>query len=260
MSPFLGPVSQSLGYDKPNVPHSRDNSNVPTHFSPEALKFLRGLVRNNNRDWFEPRKPVYERELKVPMLALIGEITHAMQAFAPAHVRPPEKCMMRIYRDTRFSADKTPYKRHVAAWWSRDGLGKTSGAGYYISISAKEVVVAAGVYMPERDQLLAIRTYLLDHHAELRRLLNSKKLKSLMHQFEGERLTRPPKGVPKDHPAMDFLLCRQWGVSARLSADVALQPTLSREIIQRFRSAAPVIDLLNAPLVTREVARRKPLF
>lgn len=233
---------------------------VPTHFSPEALKFLRGLARNNTREWFAPRKPLFERELKAPMLALISEITHAMQDFAPAHLRPPQKCMMRIYRDTRFSADKSPYKKRIAAWWSRGGLEKTSGGGYYLAVSAKEVVIAAGVYMPEREQLLAIRTHLLHHHAEMRRLLDGRKLKSLLREFEGSRLTRPPKGFPKDHPAMDLLLCRQWGLSATLPADAALQPTLLREIVQRFRAAAPVVDLLNAPLITRHATERKPLF
>jgi uncharacterized protein (TIGR02453 family) len=233
---------------------------VPTHFSPEALKFLRGLARNNSREWFEPRKPLFEREVKAPMLALITEITHAMEDFAPAHVRPAQKCMMRIYRDTRFSADKSPYKRQVAAWWSRNGLEKTSGGGYYLAVSAKQVVIAAGVYMPEREQLFAIRTHLLDHHAELRRLLQSKKMKSLMREFEGERLTRPPKGFPKDHAAMDLVLCRQWGISATLPAEAALKPTLLREVLQRFRAAAPVVELLNAPLVSRPAMKRKPLF
>jgi uncharacterized protein (TIGR02453 family) len=75
-----------------------------THFTPEALKFLRGLARHNDRAWFEPRREIYERELKLPMLALIDEINHAMEDFAPEHIRLPHKAMFRIYRDTRFDA------------------------------------------------------------------------------------------------------------------------------------------------------------
>ena len=141
------------------------------HLRPEGLAFLRNLARNNDREWFTPRKAVYEAELKEPMLAIIRKVTDAMMDFAPAFVRPAEKCLFRIYRDTRFSANKLPYKTHVAAWWSHQGLEKTSGAGYYFHISAKEVVVAAGAYMPEKDQLAAIRHWLLDHHAEFRKLL-----------------------------------------------------------------------------------------
>ena len=152
------------------------------------------------------------------MLALIETVNHAMEDFAPAHLRPPQKCMMRIYRDIRFSSDKRPYKSHVSAWWSRAGLEKTSGGGYYMHVSPDEVLIAAGVYMPEREQLLAIRRYLAVHHVEVRRLLNDRKLRRTMESFSGVPLTRAPKGFPKDHPAMDLLLCRQWGVEATLAS------------------------------------------
>src|ERR1700755_1894744 len=139
---------------------------APPYLNQEAMKFLRGLKRNNDREWFEARRAVFERELKKPMLAIIERVTDAMTEFAPAHVRPAQKIMMRIYRDTRFSADKTPYKTHVSAWWTRTGLEKTSGGGYYFHISPAEVLVAAGIYMPEREQLLAIRMQLLEYHKE----------------------------------------------------------------------------------------------
>ncbi len=100
-----------------------------TYFSGDALKFLRGLKKNNDREWFGERKDVYEKQLKAPMLALIDDVNHAMLEFAPEHVRPAQKIMMRIYRDIRFSKDKRPYKHHVSAWWVRDGLQKTSGGG-----------------------------------------------------------------------------------------------------------------------------------
>jgi uncharacterized protein (TIGR02453 family) len=116
-----------------------------TQFSNEALKFLRGLKKNNDREWFGERKDVYERLLKAPMLALIDEVNHAMLEFAPEHVRPAQKIMMRIYRDIRFSKDKRPYKNHVSAWWVRDGLQKTSGGGFYLQVSSTEVLIAAGV-------------------------------------------------------------------------------------------------------------------
>ena len=222
---------------------------MATHFSNEGLKFLRGLKRNNDRTWFDARKSVYERELKAPMLAVIAAVNDAMVEFAPENVRAPQKAMMRIYRDIRFSRDKSPYKTQVAAWWAREGLEKTSGGGYYFSVSATEVTIAAGVYMPEREQLLAIRRHLVEHHAELRGLLAGKKLKAQLSEFEGLRLTRPPKGFAGDDPAMDLLLCRQWGVAAHLPAEEATKPTLVRTIVERFRLAAPVVKLLNAPLL-----------
>jgi uncharacterized protein (TIGR02453 family) len=234
---------------------------MATHFSNEALKFLRGLKRNNDREWFQARKGVYERELKLPMLALIGEVNDAMVGFAAENVQAPQKAIMRIYRDIRFSPDKRPYKIHQSAWWARAGLEKTSGGGFYFHLSGTELVIAAGVYMPEREQLLAIRRYLVEHHAELRGLLAGKKLRSLLHEFDGQKLTRPPKGFSAEDPAikaaMDLLVCRQWGVSATLPAERATKPTLLKEIVERFKVAAPVVALLNAPLAARP---KRPLF
>jgi uncharacterized protein (TIGR02453 family) len=230
---------------------------MPTHFSPEALKFFRGLKRNNDREWFNARKATYEQEIKAPMLALIAEINEAMLKFAPDNVRLPQKALFRIYRDTRFSPDKRPYKSHQGAWWARTGLEKTSGAGFYFHIAPDEVMVAADCYMPEREQLLAIRRYLAEHYAEYRRIASGKKLRSVLNEFDGMPLTRPPKGFPADHPAIDLLRCRQWGVSAKLPASVAISPALFKEIVKRFEAAAPMVELLNTPLVPKP---RKPLF
>ena len=235
------------------------------HFSPAALRFLRALKRNNDRDWFNARKDVYEQELKAPMLALIGSLNDALADFAPEHVRPPAKCMMRIYRDIRFSHDKRPYKTHIAAWWARAGLEKTSGAGFYFDLSGTHLTVAAGVYMPEREQLLAIRRHLLEHHAEyraaLKKIAAARRPASLaaapMISLDPARLTRAPKGFPSDHPAADLILQRQWGVSSTLSADAALDPALAHEIAARFRLAAPLVAYLNAPL---RVRTREPIF
>ena len=107
--------------------------------------------------------------------------------------------------------------------------------------------------MPEREQLLAIRRHLAEsgagQHKQLRTLLAGKKLKSKLQQFEGHRLTRPPKGFDPSDPAMDLLLCRQWGIAARLPAETATTPALLKEIVDRFRLAAPIVALLNQPLV-----------
>jgi uncharacterized protein (TIGR02453 family) len=225
-----------------------------THFQPEALKFLSGLAKHNDREWFEPRREIYQRALKEPILALIDEISEAMESFAPEHVRPPHKIMMRIYRDIRFAKDKRPYKRHVSAWWARRGMEKTSGGGFYLHIHPEEVLVSAGVYMPEREQLLAIRRYLSEHHEEYR-ALHKKIVKAKgmsMVQIDSALMTRMPKGFAKDDPADELLRARNWGVHARLPATLAEEPVLLREIVKRFKLAAPLVEMLNAPLVREE--------
>ena len=230
------------------------------HFNPEALRFLRGLEKNNDRAWFNERKAVYEAELKEPMLAVIRKVTDAMMEFAPNHVRPAEKSLFRIYRDTRFSHDKRPYKNHVAAWWTHMGMDKTSGAGYYFQVGPKGVVVAAGAYMPEKEQLAAIRHWLLDHHAEFRALLNKPAVRKTFTIFDGEALTRPPKGFPQEHPAMDLIKCKQWALRTELPAETALQPNFAQTIIKHFKLLAPFVDALNTPIAASLAPKKRVLF
>lgn len=220
--------------------------------------FLRQLARNNRREWFNPRKPVFQQHLREPMIALIAALLDNMAEYAPIFLRQPEKCMMRIYRDTRFSADKTPYKRNVAAWFAAGGLEKTSGAGFYFHLAKDEVVVAAGCYMPDREQLHKIRLHLLEHHSELRRLLNAPAIKRNFTRFEGLELTRAPKGFPAEHPGMDLIRCRQWGIGATLPAEIATTDALFREISRRFRLAAPIVQLLNGPLLAHTLGSTQP--
>jgi uncharacterized protein (TIGR02453 family) len=235
-------------------------SNALPCLRPEALTFLRNLARHNDREWFTPRKATFEAELKEPMLAILRKVTDAMTTFAPAFVRPAEKSLFRIYRDTRFSNNKLPYKTHVAAWWSHQGMDKTSGAGYYFQIDAKEVIVAAGAYMPEKEQLAAIRHWLLDNHKQFRALLKKPAVRRTFAEFEGNSLTRPPKGFPCDHPALDLIQCRQWGLSTTLPAAEALKPGFAALLIKHFKLAAPVVDALNTPIAATMGPKRKVLF
>lgn len=233
---------------------------VVPYFRPEALTFLRNLARNNDREWFQPRKSVFDAELKEPMIAIVRKITDAMLDFAPSHVRPAEKSLFRIYRDTRFSNDKRPYKTHIAAWWSHTGLEKTSGAGYYFHVSAKEFVIAAGAYMPEKDQLAAIRHWLLDNHEEFRKLIQKPAVRKTFTEFDGNALTRPPKGFPPDHPAIDLIKNRQWGLSVTLPAQDALDKNIAATVIRHFRLAAPLVDALNTPIAATLAPKKKVLF
>ena len=259
---------------------SRKSSSAPSasaqpHLRKEGIAFLRAMIRANNgdpvvaREWFQGKKAVYEAELKEPMLAIIRHITDAMPDFAPDHVRPAEKSFFRIYRDTRFSNDKRPYKDHVAAWWSHTALEKTSGAGFYFHVSPKEVVVAAGAYMPEKDQLAAIRHWLVESHAEFRKLLDKPAVKKAFTVFEGNALSRPPKGFPselngKPHPALDLIRCRQWGLSATLPVEAALETGFAKGIARHFKLAAPLVAALNTPIAASleesRPARRPVLF
>ena len=222
------------------------------------MRFLKGLKTHNDRTWFNDRKAVYEDQVQAPWLAMLDEVNHALAEFAPDYVRPARKAAMRIYRDIRFSPDKRPYKTHVAAWWSTTTTERANGGGFYTQVSPEEVIVAAGVYQPSPDQLLAIRRYLQQHHAEVRSLLADDALRALLPDLDSNPLTRMPKGFPPNDPAAELLLCRQWALSAKLSDKLALTPSLVPEIVTRFRAAAPLVSLLNSPLSMK--TPRKSVF
>jgi uncharacterized protein (TIGR02453 family) len=238
---------------------------MSTHFTPETMKFLRGLKKNNDREWFEARRDIFERSVKAPMLALIEEINAKLEDFAPDHVRPANKVAMRIYRDIRFSKNKAPYKTQAGAWWARRGMEKTSGGGIYMHVNPNEVLLAAGVYMPEREQLLKIRTWMSENHTDYRKLL--KKAMSGSAGFTGieaDALTRMPKGFAADDPADELLRAKNWGVHVSLPAELALQPTLSAELVKRIKIAMPLVDALNGAILAgvdrRDERLRRPIF
>lgn len=143
-------------------------------FSPQALTFLRSLKRNNRREWFQPRKAQYESLIKLPMLELVGCLNEEFARFAPNYVVPPQKAIYRIYRDTRFSKDKTPYKTHISAIFPRYTAVKREGAVFYFHFTESELLIFGGVYMPEPEELLAYRTLLQERYQELEAIVADK--------------------------------------------------------------------------------------
>jgi uncharacterized protein (TIGR02453 family) len=224
-------------------------------FPPEALPFFRSLERNNRREWFQPRKQIFDEKVRGPMAELVEALNAAMMEFAPAYVREPAAAIYRIYRDTRFSPDKTPYKTHVAAIFPRHGFAKHACAGFYFSVSHKEIEVAGGVYMPAAGELRAIRLHMLEHHEQFRALAGDRRLRALMGELQGEQLTRPPKGFPKDHPAEDLVRYKQWLWFVTLEPQLVTTGKLFTELVKRFRVLAPLMEFLNAPL---NGAKKKP--
>jgi uncharacterized protein (TIGR02453 family) len=212
-------------------------------FPPEAIKFLKGLEKNNTRDWFQPRKEIFETTLKRPMLEFVEEINAELLKFAPEHITEPKKAVYRIYRDTRFSKDKTPYKTHLGAIFPRRGLGKDSGAGYYFHVSSKGVGVACGAYGPGPEQLLKIRRFIAENPKLLRREIK------WMGSIQGTTLKRVPKGFDCEHPAVDLIKMKQWYWWVELDLALATSPKLKGEIAKRFRAVAPMVELLNRPLL-----------
>ncbi len=223
-------------------------STVFPGFPAEAMSFFRGLARHNNREWFLPRKPVFEEHVKLPMHRLVEAVNTSMKSFAPDYMTEPSRAVYRFYRDTRFSKDKTPYKDHIAASFNHRALAGKGAAGYYFAVSHKDFAVGGGVYMTLPETLLAIRQHLAENHREFRRIIQGRTLRQLLGEIQGEQLSRVPKGFCADHPAADLLRYKQFLFYIELPAEIATTPEVHREIVKRFRAMAPFLEFLNGAL------------
>ena len=229
-------------------------------FSPEAISFLRALKCNNRREWFQPRKEKYETLIKTPMLEFVGCMNEELARFAPAYVTPPAKAVYRIYRDTRFSPDKTPYKTHIAAIFPHHSAVKREGAVFYLHFTEKELLAFAGVYSPDRDELLAYRTLLQQNHEEFAAILKSKSLRKIVGELQGEQLSRMPKGFPVDHPAESLLRRKQWYLESTLDIGLLTAPRVVPELAKRFAVMAPMVEFLNRPFSQKEKRKKMPFM
>jgi uncharacterized protein (TIGR02453 family) len=180
--------------------------------------------------------------------------------FAPEYITPPQKALYRIYRDTRFSKDKTPYKTHVSAIFPRHTAVKREGSVFYFHFTEKELLVFGGVWGPERDELLAYRTLLKEQYQELQALLEDKKVKRLLGELQGAQLTRMPKGFPVDHPAEGLLRRRQWYLENTFDIKLLTTSRVVAEISRHFEVMAPLVEFLNRPFAERRPKARKMLF
>ena len=215
-------------------------------FPPEALRFFRQLKRNNNREWFRAHKEIYETKVKLPMIGLVQSLGGELNKFAPEIVVDPARNIYRIYRDVRFSADKSPYKIWIAASFNPRGIPRHAAAGFYFHVSPEDVLIAGGVYMPGPKEILAVRNYIANHYEKLRRILSQKEFKGLFGGLQGERLTRAPKGFPPDHPAIDLLRYKQFLAYVTRPPALAETPKLLPTIVQIFRAVMPLVRFLNA--------------
>ena len=158
-------------------------------------------------------------------------------------------CIYRIYRDTRFSDDKTPLKTNIAASFPWRGLHRHQGAGLYLEVAPRWVWVGGGMYAPETSQLAAVREHIAASHARLRAIVESPGFTRAVGRLEGTTPQRVPRGFPKDHPAADYLRHRQFLAGKEFPAEFAFSPAFYRGVLGIYRQVAPLIRFLNEPLL-----------
>jgi uncharacterized protein (TIGR02453 family) len=219
------------------------------NFPRETLRFLRALKRNNRREWFNAHRDDYESSVRQPMTAIVERLAVDLRAFAPELVASPKVSIYRIYRDTRFSENKTPYKTHVAAVFPTRGLPKHEGAGAYFQVSPEEVWIGGGMYMPQPPQLVAVREHIAGHVKQLRAIVESPGFRKHLGTLGGDKLSRVPRGYARDHPAAEYLKFRHFVAGAEFPPALAASPAFYKTLLTVFRQVVPLTRFLNTPLL-----------
>ncbi len=215
-------------------------------FSKATLGFLNELAANNDRAWFEANKPRYEELVREPALEFIAAMATPLAKFAPHFRAEPRKMggsLMRVFRDTRFARDKSPYKTNIGIQL-RHELGKDVHApGFYLHIATDECFFGAGCWHPEAEALGHIRDLIA---AQPKRWLAARDDKKFAAHWAlaGDSLTRPPRGYAADHPAIDDLKRKDFIGLAALSFAEATGPGLVKLASERFAAAAPLMKFL----------------
>ena len=219
-------------------------------FPQECISFLKQLKRNNTREWFEKHKDNFERNVKTPMLSFIAALQPHFARFAPEFDLNPKRSIFRIYRDIRFSSDKTPYKTHVAAHFVLRGMPKGFiGSGYYIQIEPGEFFIGGGIYLPDSDQLKKIRKAIAVHGKEFLSIVENRRFQKHFAPFEWSQLQRIPKGYDENHPMADWLKFKQFFVGVSLPESKCYHESLIKETANICEEAAPLVRFLNKSLL-----------
>jgi len=215
-------------------------------FPREGIQFLKRLKRNNNRSWFEKHKGEYESFVKLPMQSLIAALKPCFEKFAPEYDVNPKRSMFRVYRDVRFSKDKTPYKTHVAAHFVLRGKPKgIEGSGYYLHIEPGEVFIGGGIYMPDGDQVKRIRRAIAEQPDRFLSIIRGRAFKRRFGELEGDKLKRVPPGYDQDHSLAEWLKLKQFFVGAEWPEAVCSKRSFVDEVAKAFEEATPLVRFLN---------------
>ena len=234
-----------------------------THFSPATFKFLRQLAKNNDKDWYAAHKAEYEAAVKAPCLAFIADLAAPLAKISPqmlASPKPVGGSLFRIYRDTRFSSDKTPYKTHAGmsffhaatkqvarAAGANAMMGRLDAPGFYLHLEPGASFLGGGLWHPQPDTLKRIRANLVSNPASWKKATRDPKF---LKQFAlgGDRLQRPPAGYPADHELIEDLKRKDFVASSALSDEEVCAPGFLKDAVRRYALMAPMIDWLCTSL------------
>jgi uncharacterized protein (TIGR02453 family) len=216
------------------------------HFTPRLFAFLRELSRNNDRAWFTANKPRYERDVRDPMLRFIADFAPHLRRISPHFVadpRPVGGSMFRIYRDSRFSRDKRPYKT-VASAQFRHALGKDVHApGFYLHLEPGNVFGAVGMWRPEAEPLRLVREAIVEKPAAWKRAIGGQAFRERF-ELDGDTLRRAPRGFDPEHPLIEDLKRKDFVAGAPFEDAEVFEPDFLERYAATARAGAPFMAFL----------------
>jgi uncharacterized protein (TIGR02453 family) len=222
----------------------RISISMPAYFTTELFRFLSRLKRNNNRDWFQAHKDEYETWVRQPALTFITAFAAPLYEITPhlvADARPTRGSLFRIYRDTRFSSDKRPYKTHLAMRFSHRGKDVHS-PGFYLHLEPGGCFAACGLWHPEPPTLLKVRSAMVSRPEEWRAV------RKHLNWDDATKLSRPPRGFPSDHEFVDDLKLRDLGAAVEFTDKQVCSPKFMATFAAACRRMCPVAAFLSSAL------------
>jgi uncharacterized protein (TIGR02453 family) len=215
-------------------------------FERATLAFLKELARNNNREWFQANKSRYETSVLDVALRFIQAMQEPMAEIAPHFVVQATRVggsLMRVYRDTRFSNAKTPYKTNVGIQFRHEQARDVHSPGYYVHVDPEQVFLGVGMWRPEAEPLRAIRDRIAARPGDWKRTMHDTKFKR---QFAlgGDALTRPPRGFDKQHPCIADIKRKSFIAVKDLHVDDCLSPQFQRKVESAFRAGSQYMQFL----------------
>jgi len=217
------------------------------YFTPAMFRFLTELAAHNERDWFNANKARYLSDVQEPALQFVADFAPKLAKVSEHFVadpRPQGGSLFRIYRDTRFSKDKTPYKTHVAMRFGHEAGGDVHAPGFYIHIEPGASYAGAGLWRPEAPLARQIRQAIVDDPAGWKKVAHGK---AFLTRFEpdGDSLARPPQGFDPNHPLIEDLKRKDFIGGTRLEDQLVTSDRLITEFAVMTKAAAPYVAFLT---------------
>jgi len=215
-------------------------------FSRKSVAFLKELLNNNNKAWFDKNRQRYEDEVRTPALEFIEAMAQPLSKISPHFVASPKKVggsLMRVHKDIRFSKDKTPYKTNIGIHFKHERGKDVHAPGFYLHIEPGDVFVGAGIWRPESSTLRNVRMLIDENPAQWKKL--SKKLQGKDNfNLSGDSLKRAPKGYSEDHTMIEDLKRKDFIAVQNLKPSVITGKDFHKDIARLFKSAAPLVKFV----------------